>query len=836
MHNLTKRHTASNGLGLLSSRFARYGSRFVMSKLSIRTFSFALVSVFAILSLVATANAGPTGLGAASTMEDAIARRQQQLADSERMLNEGMAIEREGKLEKAVLNYQAAYTALPDAAMTRTVREASLTRFCSASVRYAEELIEQARYDEALASLTTVVDENFAPGYPSAKKLIGQLNDPEYYNRALSPDHIEKVAMVETLLRQGDDLQSLGQFEKSRDSFNKVLRIDSTNSAARSGMENAERAISNYHLSSRDHTRAKMLRDVDEAWETGVPLNNFSTTPAGTGESISGLSAAERLDRIIVPIVNFDASTLQEVVDFLTAKSRELDPLGGGFNFVLDLSPEDERARSARLGLQLRNIPMSQVLSYVTRDSGTAYRAEQFAVRIVSSTAARDTLVLRTLTVPADFFSVASDGGAAVEDPFAEKTETSGLSSRIVKAQEFFEKVGITFPEGASANYTRGTNQLRVRNTITNIESIERMIQEAKAGGSKNVEVRVTLMEIKETKLNELGFDWLLGSFNFPGSDRVFGSGGTRGNTVDPFTGESIGNDFPLVPPGSDVPVGANPITAGNRSGTTAQPNDSIDGKLFSAAATASSTRRAPAIFDVGGVLTDPQLQAVMRALNQNGSTELITTPATVVRPGQRSKIEIIREFIYPTEYDPPEIPQNFSSQSIGGLTIDPITGLLTFGDAPQDPGFPVTPANPTAFEMRPVGTTLEVEPIIGDDGVSINLNLAPEVVRFEGFINYGSPITSGGTILTPNEILQPIFNTIKQSSNVTVYDGANLVIGGLINDRTVATDDRTPIFSSMPVFGNLFRTRTSKRERKAILFIVNVRIIDASGHPVNER
>ena len=36
---------------------------------------------------------------------------------------------------------------------------------------------------------------------------------------------------------------------------------------------------------------------------------------------------------------------------------------------------------------------------------------------------------------------------------------------------------------------------------------------------------------------------------------------------------------------------------------------------------------------------------------------------------------------------------------------------------------------------------TLEVEPIIGPDGYTIDLNLSPEVVEFDGFINYGSPI-----------------------------------------------------------------------------------------------
>ena len=68
---------------------------------------------------------------------------------------------------------------------------------------------------------------------------------------------------------------------------------------------------------------------------------------------------------------------------------------------------------------------------------------------------------------------------------------------------------------------------------------------------------------------------------------------------------------------------------------------------------------------------------------------------------------------------------------------FNPITGHSAAGTR----AFPVTPTTPTAFETRNTGVTLEVEPVVGPDGVTIDLNLVPQVVEFEGFINYGSPI-----------------------------------------------------------------------------------------------
>ena len=74
----------------------------------------------------------------------------------------------------------------------------------------------------------------------------------------------------------------------------------------------------------------------------------------------------------------------------------------------------------------------------------------------------------------------------------------------------------------------------------------------------------------------------------------------------------------------------------------------------------------------------------------------------------------------------------------------------------------------------------MEVEPVVGPDGTTIDLNLIPQVVEFEGFINYGSPIrtvnpallgfapstllgtTTQAITLTDNVINQPIFSTRK--------------------------------------------------------------------------
>ncbi len=140
--------------------------------------------------------------------------------------------------------------------------------------------------------------------------------------------------------------------------------------------------------------------------------------------------------------------------------------------------------------------------------------------------------------------------------------------------------------------------------------------------------------------------------------------------------------------------------------------------------------RSRPGIFGLSGVFTNPQFQVVVRALNQKKGVDLLSAPRVTTKSGQRAVIEIVREFRYPTQFDPPKIPETAGSHRV---TIPEW--------ADHRNAFPVTPTTPTGFETRNTGVTLEVEPVVGPDGVTIDLNLVPQVVEFEGFINYGSPI-----------------------------------------------------------------------------------------------
>jgi general secretion pathway protein D len=199
--------------------------------------------------------------------------------------------------------------------------------------------------------------------------------------------------------------------------------------------------------------------------------------------------------------------------------------------------------------------------------------------------------------------------------------------------------------------------------------------------------------------------------------------------------------------------------------------------------------------------------------------------PSTVTRSGQASNIQIIREFIYPTEYEPPEIPTS-SGSSVG------------------ETSFPVTPANPTAFEKRDVGITLEVLPVADANKNYVDVTVAPSFVEFDGFVNYGSPIntvvsgllTPGTVRITDNRILMPVFSSQKTNTQLTIADGSTIAIAGLLSDSIQSVEDKVPLLGDIPWIGRMFTSTATQPTSTAVVFLVRVELMDPTGRPYRNR
>lgn len=849
------------------------------------------LSIAAGVFLGFSAQAGPGGYGDGSGGVPAIAtnyviRLQENVKKADEAALRGSQLMADGDYQGAIDQYRAALDLLPDAPMTEPRRRAYIKQFSRASVLLATQRAEEGRYPESIALVEEVLQPSVDPDNIDAKRLLERLNDPDYYSPALTPSHLERVRRVKLALKTAQGYIDLGDYDRADREFNKALNDDRYNTAARRGMEEAERNRMNYYDAAYDHTRSRMLRQVAQGWESPVPAN-LESGPIADIPADSATTeirrTEEKLKTILLASVEFAETPLREALDFLQARSVELDvnepdPAKKGVNIILDLgvggggggaaapapgapgapgAPTFEGAAAPVAGgggdagiggtlitLRLANVPLAEALRYTTSLAQLKYKVEPFAVKVVPLTTPVDEMFTNVYVVPPTFLSTdagggggGGGGGAAAADPFAEPAAAGGAAVQGRRtAKQILEAAGITFTGAASAIYNPGTSQLIVKNTQDQMELVEAYIESIQQGVEKQIYITSRFVEISEEDNEELGFDWLLGPFNLGSSERIFGSGGTVGNQ----TGAGNVLDYSFVNPATQLPVGFNNLTAGLRSGARAIDSNSIDALIAEAAGTAgSASSMAPAVFGIAGVFTDPQFQVMIRALSQRKGVDLLSAPSVMARSGQRAKIEVIREFIYPTEYDPPEIPNQFGG---AGLTVG---GGPIGGGGGTSGGFPVTPATPTAFETRNTGVTLEVDPVLGADEFTIDLNLAPEVVEFDGFINYGSPIQTTSVnalglaqpvVLTENRIEMPIFNTRKVTTQVTIWDGQTVALGGLIREDIQDVEDKIPFLGDLPAVGRLFRSSVELHLKRNLTVFVTAQLMDPAGMPINGR
>src|SRR2546421_9175405 len=554
-------------------------------------------------------------------------------------------------------------------------------------------------------------------------------------------------------------------------------------------------------------------------------------------------------------------------------------PVGAGQAVALPPAPPAERGS---ITIELNRIPLGEALRYIANQAGLKVKVEPYAVSLVPRTEQSADLLVKRYRVPPEFFGGPLDvgyyiegtlgaqgggGGSAQPAPVAENIiqkeagsyqTASGVGtgagatsqSNLVQgtsttrqhllndrqlvgradAKTMLQSMGVQFPtialpdgraDAASATFWPHSGVLIVRNTQDNLDMVDALVDQANASQPKQVEIESKFVEINQNNLKELGFDWLLGPFSING--KVFGSGGTAGNgtAVNPA-------NFPFVANG--VPIGQNPVTSGNRSGNVAISANALDALL--AGTTGGGSAVAPGIFGLAGVFTNPQFQVVIRALNQKKGIDLLSAPSVTTKSGQRAIVEVIREFRYPRTYTPPQVPSIGTTTTTGSQVVPVV----------------VTPTTPQDWETRNTGVTLEVEPVVGEDATTIDLNLVPQVVEFEGFINYGSPINAVGVntlagairtsvpvLLTQNVINQPVFSTRKVTTSVSVYDGQTVVLGGLMREDVQKTEDKTPIIGDIPLIGRAFRTNTEQHTKKNLVIFVTAKIITPAGVPLNE-
>lgn len=122
------------------------------------------------------------------------------------------------------------------------------------------------------------------------------------------------------------------------------------------------------------------------------------------------------------------------------------------------------------------------------------------------------------------------------------------------------------------------------------------------------------------------------------------------------------------------------------------------------------------------------------------------------------------------------------------------------------------------AYDYREVGLHLKTVPRVSSaDTLRLSLRLVlQEVTDYirpqVGNLSYAVPVTSNRSL----------------DSDVVVENGQTIVIGGLVSDKNIKTQDQIPVLGNIPVIGNLFKHRTDSKEKTTLFVFITPYIISS--------
>jgi general secretion pathway protein D len=217
----------------------------------------------------------------------------------------------------------------------------------------------------------------------------------------------------------------------------------------------------------------------------------------------------------------------------------------------------------------------------------------------------------------------------------------------------------------------------------------------------------------------------------------------------------------------------------------------------------------------------------ILHMLSQRSDTDLLSAPKVTVSPDQEAVIKVVTEYIYPSEFNV-QISQQGSGGYGGGYST----------------GEPLAIVEPQNFTMREVGVILQVIPKLSDDAQMITLAMRPQVVSEPVWKNYGTrvprvtvipaslanPAGSTTTEYIELPMEQPFFSVRAVETQLTINNGATVVMGGLITEARTTIEDKIPFLGDIPFLGRLFRSRAEQTSKRNLLIFVTARTLGSDG------
>ncbi len=237
----------------------------------------------------------------------------------------------------------------------------------------------------------------------------------------------------------------------------------------------------------------------------------------------------------------------------------------------------------------------------------------------------------------------------------------------------------------------------------------------------------------------------------------------------------------------------------------------------------------------VNAFLGNADLSMILHMLSQRSDTDLLSAPKVVTKSGQEATIKVVTIYRYPQDYD-------VTIQSTSSSSSSSITG----GGSGSD-GKILPMVEPQNFEQQEVGVILTCTPDVSAEGQMINLQLTPKVIGEPTWRDYGMKVPMSSVMSSTAQAMalasgnedmqwftvpmeQPFFKERSIDTHVSIYNGATIVMGGLITEERKSMEDKIPFLGDIPFIGRIFRSRSEWSNKRNLLIFVTARLVDPRG------
>lgn len=210
-----------------------------------------------------------------------------------------------------------------------------------------------------------------------------------------------------------------------------------------------------------------------------------------------------------------------------------------------------------------------------------------------------------------------------------------------------------------------------------------------------------------------------------------------------------------------------------------------ITGTLAGGAVVSQSAAPGNSFFQVGVAAPQSGLQALISALEQQGTVAILSSPKISTLNNQKAVIKVATDDVFFTQTTQRE----------------PLTGVVTQTSTPN-----------TITE----GLVLDVTPQIGED--AITMNIRPSISE-----RLGQATSSSGDVV-------PILGVRATDTVVRVRDGQTVVIGGLMQQRSTRNRSGVPGLQRLPAVGRAFRMDENVESKVELVILLTPTLLVGRG------